>query len=205
MTDPTPIRFTAAEVPGLRRELAEWYGGPQGLQYYYNSQVFAQAIGMRTQGPPTRVAQARSAGEVNRLKGDLWYVDDELCSLLAEAHPKMPPFAPRPSDLPSQSGFVVFARPFATYTAAGAYDDGVFDGVVNMVKVRDEDKVREFAERVYHQRTHVVAVSWGPIPDGAPASRWPSTRPGSGASSMTPKSPSVSGPLGRHWVSSMER
>ena len=36
MTGP---HFTAGDVPGLRRDLADWYGGQQGVQFYYGQAV----------------------------------------------------------------------------------------------------------------------------------------------------------------------
>lgn len=56
MAEPRPARaphYTAAEVLRLRRDLADWYGGPQSVQYYAN----AIALGQQQIRPPGRARQ----------------------------------------------------------------------------------------------------------------------------------------------------
>ena len=54
MAEPGP-RYTAGEVPGLRHDLADWYGGTQGAQFYYNAILVGQQL--KPPGPPERVAR----------------------------------------------------------------------------------------------------------------------------------------------------
>ena len=162
MPDPARApRYTAAEVPGLRRDLAEWYGSPSGVQYYYQALLIGQQQ-IRPPGPPDRVARHLAAGEAGRLReGDLWYVDDDLCALLASAHPSMPAFAPRPSDLPSKVGFAVFAEPIAAYPAAVTRRDDVVELLAAAGGGGAE--LRDRADRLYADQARIVAVSWGPV------------------------------------------
>jgi hypothetical protein len=48
-----PPRCAAGDVPGLRRDLDDWYGGMQGTQYYYNAMVMGRQQ-IRPQGSPER-------------------------------------------------------------------------------------------------------------------------------------------------------
>jgi hypothetical protein len=159
---PSPS-LNASHVPDLRRELAEWYGGPQGAQYYYNAIVLGrQAI--KPAGTPERVARQLATAEATRLRdGDLWYVDEDLCALVAAAHPSMPAFAPRPSDLPSRVGFVVFANPIALYAAAEARHDSVIE---QLAKTGGDNFLRT-SEKIHSGENRIVAVSWGPNVDAA--------------------------------------
>ncbi len=51
----------------MRRELADWYGGPPGVQYYFNAiQLDRQPI--RPPGPPEKVARLLAAAEATRLR-----------------------------------------------------------------------------------------------------------------------------------------
>jgi len=155
-----PVRYTAGDVPGLRRNLADWYGGTQGTQFYYNALLMGQQA-VRPPGPPERVAPQLAEAETTRLReGDLWYVDEDLCALLNAAYPTMPAFAPRPTDLPSKTGFAVFAEPIATYSAQEARRDDVVDALAN---IRGGDEFRQLSEDIYDDQARIVAVSWGPL------------------------------------------
>ncbi len=158
MQDDQP-RYTAGDVPALRRNLADWYGGPQGVQFY------RLAIDMGKQhvkpaGPVGHVSQHLATMEATRLRdADLWYLDEDLCALLAAAHPSMPPFAPQPHDLPSLSGFAVFANPIALYQGGESRVDELVD------KLGDRD-TGTAAEQLYEKDVQIIAVSWGPYPAG---------------------------------------
>lgn len=148
-------RYTPGDVPALRRNLADWYGGPQGVQFYRLA-IDMGKQDIRPHGPAGQVAQHLATMEAGRLRnGDLWYLDNDLCSLLAAAHPSMPAFAPQPHDLPSKTGFAVFANPIALYPAGDARVD-------DLVDVLGDNRTRETAELLYQQDVRIVAVSWGP-------------------------------------------
>lgn len=158
---PRQTRFTAADVAGLRRELADWYGGPTGVQYYHNAIILGQQQ-IRPPGPPERVARQLAAAEATRLReGDLWYVDEDLCALLNAAHPSMPAFAPRPQDLPSKTGFVVFAEPIAAYAAAEARRDDVVELLATAGGGGDD--IRHASDKIYQGQARIVAASWSPV------------------------------------------
>lgn len=160
--DPGPL-YRAREVPSLRRELAEWYASPAGVQYYYNAVVMGQQA-IRPPGPPgppEKVASQLAASEADRLRnGDLWYVDEDLCALLDAAHLSMPAFAPQPPDLPSKVGFAMFARPLAVYSTALARRDDV---VAQHRRHCDNPDCHELSEQIYSEDARIVAVSWEPM------------------------------------------
>jgi hypothetical protein len=89
----------------------------------------------------------------------LWYVDEDLCALVNAAHPSVPAFAPRPSDLPSKIGFAVFAEPIAVYPAQESRRDDVVDA---LAATGGGEQFREMTERIYDDEAQIVAVSWGP-------------------------------------------
>jgi hypothetical protein len=156
----TGVRFTAGDVPGLRRDLADWYGGQQGVQFYFNA-IQAGQQHLRPPGPADRVAVQLAAAETARLReADLWYVDEDLCALLNAAHPSMPAFAPRPEDLPSKVGFALFAEPIALYSGGEARVDDTVDA---MARADGDDIIRELADKLYGEDVRIVAASWGPV------------------------------------------
>ena len=123
-TAPGPMhtaRLDAPQIPALRRQLVEYYRTPHAaLMYQLMIQTGRQQI--RPPGPAARVGQLLATTEADRLaRAELWHVDDDLVDLVDAAYPTMPPFAPRPFDLPSLRGFVTFARPLTC--KAGAHDD----------------------------------------------------------------------------------
>lgn len=167
MQHSTVPTYAAGDVPGLRRNLADWYGGPQGVQLYRLAiDMGKQPI--RPAGPAGPVSQHLAAMEARRLRdADLWYLDEDLCALLDAAHPSMPAFAPQPHDLPSQSGLAVFATPIALYPSSASR----VDELVNKLGC---DHTRDVAERLYEQTIRIVAVSWGPYrtPDWKTGGVW---------------------------------
>ena len=79
MTDPQPRgpRYEPGDVPGMRRELADWYGGPPGVQFLHKALMLGQQQ-IRPPSPPEKVARQPAAAEADRLRqGDLWFVDDD--------------------------------------------------------------------------------------------------------------------------------
>jgi hypothetical protein len=74
-------------VPSLRRELADYYGGAGGV-YYYRTAIDMGRQHIRPSGPSDIAAAMLADAEATRLRdGDLRLFDDDLCSLLAAAHP----------------------------------------------------------------------------------------------------------------------
>lgn len=147
--------YTAGDVPALRRNLADWYGGPQGVQFYRLAIDMGKQH-IRPPGPAGQVSQHLATMEAGRLRdGDLWYLDEDLCTLLAAAHPSMPPFAAQPHDLPSKTGFAVFANPIALYAGGESRVDGLVDAF-------SSEDTRAAAERLYEEDVRIIAVSWGP-------------------------------------------
>lgn len=102
--------FTASDVPAIRRQLAEWYktdGAP-----WYELMIRAGRQPVRPDGPPRQVSEFLARAEHERVtQGDLWFVDRSMCQLVTAAHETMPAFTPHPEDLPSRTGFAVFAEP----------------------------------------------------------------------------------------------
>ena len=175
MTDAPPA-CTAVEVPAMRRELAEWFGSDNGPRFYLQAIVAGQQP-IRPAGPPPVVAAQLAAGEHTRLRdGDLWYIDQDMCALVQAAYPTMPEFAPRPQDLPSPSGFVVFADPI------GAYDK-------NTTRTGFSDALTAStpgADRLWDGQIQIVAASWGPynVPGWKAGGVWMSFYSASGLSSL---------------------
>lgn len=157
-------RFTAIDVPALRRELAEYYGSGRGAQYYYAA-ILSDRQPIRPPGPPEQVAPQLAGAEATRLRdGDLWYVDEDLCALLETAHPSMPAFAPKPHDLPSQEGFAVFAEPIAARAPADEYGiDEITDHVNSSLDPAKRAEFGVVVDRLANIEARIVAVSWGPV------------------------------------------
>jgi hypothetical protein len=104
------MRFTARDVPMWRRELTDWYAS-NGADYYEQMIRFGRQQ-IRPPGPPEQVARFLAEQEMGRLRdADLWFIETDTCELVNASHETMPPFAPVPSDLPSQRGFALFAEP----------------------------------------------------------------------------------------------
>jgi hypothetical protein len=163
-TSRTSPRFTAGSVPGLRRELADFYGSPRGTRLYFSA-ILADRQPLRPPGPPEQVAPLLAASEATRLReGDLWYVDDDLCAVLEAAHPSMPAFAPQPHDLPARVGFAVFAEPIANRAIR---DEHGMNALVDQLDATlDEAKRKDFREArngLDDTDARVVAVSWRPV------------------------------------------
>jgi hypothetical protein len=114
-------------------------------------------------GPPDKAAQTLARSEADRLgRGDLWFVDDDLCALLNAAHHSMPVFAPRPEDLLSKTGFVVFAEPIAAYPGALSRDDSLPERLGSLGAAGDAE-FRALMDRIHDREVAIIAVSWGPV------------------------------------------
>lgn len=160
MSAPSP-----ADVPMLRRQLAEWHAGPYGAEHY-TMMIRVGRQQVRPSGPAHLVGPQLAAAEASRLgEADLWYLDEGLCELIQAATPTMPRFAPVPQDLPSVSGFAVFATPLTDRDPIG--DAGVTDLLARIGR-----EASEVTRRLAEQPVEIGAVSWGPLdpdPVRAPA------------------------------------
>jgi len=146
---------TAADVPRLRRELADWIAtrGPD----HYAEMIRLGKQPVRPPGPPGIVGTRLAHDEAKRLTdADLWYLDQDLCELLQAAHHTMPRFAPTPQDLPSHTGFAVFAEPIADRDPA---DELHLADYIQQLAL-DHDA----ASAITDLSVQIGAVSWGPLP-----------------------------------------
>jgi hypothetical protein len=151
---------TASDVPLLRRALADYHASPAGTLYYHRA-ILIDRQPLRPDGPPGQAAERLAAAEATRLReADLWYIDEDLCTLLAAAHRSMPAFAPRPPDLPSRTGFTVFAKPIATWVRGT--DEGADKIVDTLDPTGTDTQLRTAARRLHRQEARIVAASWGP-------------------------------------------
>jgi hypothetical protein len=155
---PGGLALDAGSVPALRRELANWYGGPQGVQYYLNAITLGRQQ-IRPPGPPEKVATTLATAEATRLRdGELYFVDEDMCALLNAAHPSMPVFAPRPHDLPSRVGFAVFATPIFMY----ATSEAGHEGLIQQLRRESTHEFQRLSKEMDAGTTEIVAVSWSP-------------------------------------------
>lgn len=158
-------KFTPRDVVSLRHQIIDWLGR-QGIEYYSvainngKQSVFSHRRGMSP-------ARGLVVSEAEGLRdAALYYVDDEMCELLARAYPTMPAFAPVPSDLPTSHGFAVFASPIADHVNVAFPMDEV-----TLLNPADGDSVDLGRVR---ERTAILGVMWRPatpeqMPDGP---RW---------------------------------
>lgn len=154
------LQITPTDVAALRRELADWYGSHQGRQFYHQA-ILMGSQPIRPAGPAAQVAQQLAAAEARRLTdADLWFIDSDLCALTSAAFPTMPPFVPRPHDLPSRSGFAVFAEPIAVYSG----EEVRGNEFVDQLTAAGDGGFRETSDRLHAEPVSIIAVSWGPLP-----------------------------------------
>jgi hypothetical protein len=157
-SDHTKTTIAAADVPALRREIAEWTTTRGADNYTEMIHIGKQVV--RPPGPPEQVGRWLADEEVKRLaNGDLWYLDAGLCALLESAHATMPRFAPRQHDLPSQSGFAVFAQPIAKRSPRDELQLAAY--VEKLALGQDVDHLASLP-------VEIGAVSWGPLSISTP-------------------------------------
>ncbi|GIG67779.1 hypothetical protein Pen01_40740 [Phytomonospora endophytica] len=154
---------TATSVPVLRRLAREHYNAPDGVQFFYDAIKTGQQP-IRPPGPDERVARLLAAAEANRLEqAELWFVDEDLCTLLASAWPTMPPFAPMASDLPSPYGFVVFAEPIHEVPEPEGID---------FAALGFDPEIAKAHQALADIPARIVAASWGPMPPSFERPDW---------------------------------
>lgn len=152
--------MTAAEVPRLRRELVDWTATRGPAHYTEMIKIGRQPI--RPPGPSLIVGTALAHDEIQRLtNADLWHFDQDICELLQVAHHTMPRFAPTPQDLPSRTGFVVFAAAIADRDPA---EELHLADYIQQLAI-DADA----ANTITSVPVQISAVSWGPLPYPDPA------------------------------------
>lgn len=150
------LTFTPRDVAKYRAETAQWLESPHGRGYYQDA-INAGRQGIFTDRPGVAPAVALADAEAETLRAaDLYFIDDDMCDLLRSAHASMPSFAPVAADLPSPTGFAVFAAPISTHHNRPWLEADVLivdpgGGLVADV----QQKMREYG-------TQIVAVSWRP-------------------------------------------
>jgi hypothetical protein len=187
------MTFTAGELPGLRRELVDYftlrpYGGGMagpGLDMYYEA-IRGGKQPLRPPGDPARAAVWLSLRERRALvEADLWFVDADLCRIVSASHASMPTFQPQPPDLPSRTGMVLFAepidvtppRPMEEVLAAAMM--AFPDIAKEMARDPNDPAVREQLEvfrRIANTGSRIVAATWSPLEPadiGWPRGTWP--------------------------------
>jgi hypothetical protein len=155
-------------VPRVRREVVEFLE-TQGVIHYLNA-IETGRQEFRPPGPPIMSAARLAAVERDRLlDADLWYVDTDMCDLLAASYPSMPVFAPVEQDLPSRYGFCVFAQPIDTHANPDAEADLA---AILPPEAEADQEMQDLVRRITETPTRIVAASWGPFSDIMTA-RWP--------------------------------
>lgn len=153
MSGPRQASLSAADVPALRRRIAEWTAERGADNYTEMIHIGKQMV--RPPGPPERVGQWLAEQESKRLaEGDLWYLDADLCALLQAAHATMPRFAPREHDLPSKHGFAVFAQPIARRNP---------NDELQVAAYIEKLTLGEAGDHLKSLPVEIGAVSWGPL------------------------------------------
>jgi hypothetical protein len=156
---------TPADVAMLRRELAEWCAASGATSYLQMIMLGRQVI--CPPGSPQSAARILAAMETTRLReADLWYIDEGLCELLQHAHPTMPRFTPCEEDLPSRTGFAVFANPIDAREPRT--DPQLLKFVEELDRAAGDTRLADSG--LTSLPIEVSAVSWGPLP-GSPSSR----------------------------------
>lgn len=143
------------DVASTRRELVEWLttrGAP-----YYAQMILIGRQPVRPPGPAALVGASLAHEEQRRVtQADLWYLDEDLCDLLAASHATMPRFAPQPSDLPSARGFVMFGRTLVDRDPQDERDLGAFMDLM--------ETPTHLREVIGTAPVEIVGASWGPCP-----------------------------------------
>lgn len=146
------IARTPTDVPLLRRELYA-YATDGRMRQMYTEMCAAGLQALRPRGPADYAATVLTSAEADRLaNAELFFVDEDLSDLLDAVWPSMPPFVPRPHDVPAPYGFVVFSRPLVAYTRQ-----------VEFPELPDTPDVRDAQKRLTEDGVRIVAASWGPF------------------------------------------
>lgn len=145
----------AADVPGIRRTIAEWLN--ERGTHYYTDMIHLGKQPVRPPGPIPVVGASLAIEEHRRItQGELWHISPDMCELIQAAHHTMPRFAPTPQDLPSPYGLVVFANPIISRDPGEEIDLPTF---LDRLDIPEPDQQPLISEPI-----GIGAVSWGPCP-----------------------------------------
>ncbi len=121
------------DLPEVRAEVLHWHllYGPA----FFDACIREGKMPIRPEGPTHSVAQYLAKAEAQRImQGELFWVDAPMVALAKTAAESLPAFTLMPEDLPSPSGFMLFAEPVYVY------------GPPEVPRA-----------------THITAVAWGPF------------------------------------------
>lgn len=145
--------LTANDVPAIRRTTLEWLANSGPSFYELMIELGKQPI--RPSGPNRYVAEILASAEAFRIRNaDLWFFEPDLCELLSASHQSMPSFIPTPMDLPSQTGFAMFANPMTV--RPGVSPDALNNAVLSRL-AGNMDHSQEMI--IYNLVTDVVKAS----------------------------------------------
>lgn len=136
------------DVARWRREMINWTrtSGPE----WYKFMIDIGQQNVRPVGPSGPAGAWLAQQEVKRLsEATLSFFDQDTCDIVSGAFGSMPAFAPVATDLPSPSGFVMFAKPImgreVTETAAAR---NLIDMIDKSVRPENSGLIDEFSRRM---------------------------------------------------------
>lgn len=140
--------FVPQDVARWRREMIDWTKreGPE----WYSAMISLGQQRIKPQCHPALAGQFLANAEVKRLRdAQLCFFDPETCDILSGAFGSMPPFAPIATDLPSPSGFVMFAKPIMDRDPVeGSAARKIFDTMEISHKPECSSLINEVTKRV---------------------------------------------------------
>jgi hypothetical protein len=136
------------DVAQWRREMINWTRHEGADWYTLMIDLGQQTI--RPAGPSDRAGQFLAQQEIKRLtEANLSFFDRDTCDIVSGAYGSMPPFAPVPTDLPSPSGFVMFAKPIMDrQPVEAAAARALFDRLESNAHPEHADLIAEFSNRM---------------------------------------------------------
>lgn len=160
-----PEAFAAADVPALRRDLAEWMKDGRGMRFHRRMSRTAGSMTGHPElddHPDMMRAWAEMVTEHESrvlASAEMYFVTAEMTAIIRQAADSMPAFAPAASDFPSPSGLIVYAAPLVEFDRPEEAAALIVGGKV----------VLDFRDDPY-EHTRIVAVTWGPYDAGG---NWP--------------------------------
>lgn len=127
-----PEPFTALDLPDIRTRIIDDLAQPGPASPALRAYELHLRAGLQMPADPRERNPARQArllvdAELARLRAAaLYWVSEEMTRLCLAAAPAMPPFYPRPEDLPAAAGLIYFAAPIGGYEPFSVieYSDG---------------------------------------------------------------------------------
>lgn len=145
-----------ADTARVRRELAAWLASSKGYDHYADAvkqrrqQIFTRQM---TYSPdPARLLQ--QAEHATIANAPLYYVDANSCEHAAAVLPSMPRFVPMRKDLPTKTGFVLFAKPL------GDYMGQLFPGQEGALLLERDGELVDLSRQLRETRCQVIGASW---------------------------------------------